>query len=50
MRRARYTETVITSGRLESTVLEGFWLDVSWLWADPLPNRMACLRQILGED
>jgi Uma2 family endonuclease len=35
-------------GRLASRVLPGFWLDVAWLWQEPLPPTLACLRQILG--
>lgn len=37
-----------SSGRIESSVLPGFWIDVDWLWADPLPSTMACLRGLLG--
>ncbi len=48
-RRRAYTTTTITSGRIESTVLAGFWVDAAWLWAEPLPNEMECLREILGE-
>jgi Uma2 family endonuclease len=42
-----YTEEVVTEGRLTSTTVEGFWMNVSWLWAQPLPNRVACLQEIL---
>lgn len=35
-------------GRLESRVLSGFWLEVAWLWCDPLPTGPECLRRILG--
>ncbi len=42
-----YAETIVTTDHLFSTVLAGFWIDVSWLWSEPLPNRMACLQQIL---
>lgn len=37
-----------TEGRLDSTALPGFWLDVAWLWADPLPNPRRCLERILA--
>jgi Uma2 family endonuclease len=46
-RRRGYAEEVITKGRVASAVLEGFWLDAAWLWAEPLPNVMECLEQIL---
>lgn len=35
-------------GRLESKVLSGFWLEVGWLWQEPLPAELTCLQQILG--
>lgn len=37
-----------TSGRVESHVIPGFWLDVAWLWQDSLPDELTCLSQILG--
>jgi Uma2 family endonuclease len=39
---------VLTAGRLDSAVFPGFWIDVSWLWQQPLPHTLACVRQILG--
>jgi Uma2 family endonuclease len=48
-RSKRYTETIVTEGKLDSAVLQGFWLDVAWLWAAPLPSEMDCLREILQE-
>jgi Uma2 family endonuclease len=44
-----YTEEVVTEGRLTSAAMTGFWLHLSWLWAEPLPNRLACLQEILHE-
>ena len=43
-----YLSRVVTAGRLDSAVFPGFWIDVSWLWQQPLPPTMACARQILG--
>jgi Uma2 family endonuclease len=43
-----YNAVTLASGRLASTVLPGFWLDVAWLWQEKLPPVAACLRQILG--
>ena len=40
--------TVVRRGRLHSTGLPGFWIDVSWLWQDPFPKSLACVKQILG--
>jgi len=31
-----------------SEALPGFWLNVNWLHADPLPDEMDCLQQILA--
>jgi len=32
-------------GIFRSTVLEGFWLKVDWLWQEPLPERMGVLKE-----
>lgn len=34
-------------GRLESSVLRGFWIDVEWLWRPDLPAPLPCLAAIL---
>ncbi len=44
---APYRVTEHADGRLESLAVPGFWLDVSWLWQDPLPDELSCLEQIL---
>ena len=36
-------------GRYESQTLPGFWLEVGWLWQDPLPAVDDALLQIMGE-
>jgi Uma2 family endonuclease len=33
--------------RYETQAIPGFWLDVDWLWQDPLPDPGTCLAQIL---
>lgn len=43
-----YVARTLASGRLESRILPGFWIDVSWLWRDRLPSTLECLRQIPG--
>ena len=45
--RKTYATETITTGRTTSTVLTGFWVDAAWLWTDPLPKRLRCLRAIL---
>jgi len=43
-----YQTRSLSAGRLASVVIPGFWIDVAWLWQEPLPAPLACLRQILG--
>src|ERR1700726_2265014 len=45
---AAYHSRVLTAGRPDPAGFPGFWFDVSWLWRQPLPPTLACLRQILG--
>ena len=35
-------------GRFASTVLPGLWVDVEWLWCDPLPDEVALVQVMLG--
>jgi Uma2 family endonuclease len=42
-----YATRVLSSGRLESQVLPGFWIETSWLWQKDLPSTLACLREIM---
>jgi Uma2 family endonuclease len=42
-----YSEEIVTEGKVISAVLQGFWVNASWLWATPLPNRFICLEEIL---
>jgi Uma2 family endonuclease len=46
-RAGSYVEEIITEGQVSSQALPGFWLNASWLWAAPLPNRFMCLEEIL---
>jgi Uma2 family endonuclease len=48
-KRRGYEESAHKTGKVESSALPGFWVRTSWLWADPPPNKMTCLRQILRE-
>ena len=43
-----YEAKTLASGRLDSAVVQGFWIEVSWLWRDKLPSSLACLRELLG--
>jgi Uma2 family endonuclease len=49
LREGAYVEETIRSGRVESDVLNGFWILVEWLWSEPLPNVMSCLQGILDQ-
>jgi len=40
----QYRTLTLSSGRFDSRVLPGLSIDVDWLWADPLPNPLECLR------
>jgi Uma2 family endonuclease len=41
-----YTEEVKHEGKLSSQVIQGFWIEVSWLWQEPLPPLDHCLQAI----
>lgn len=43
-----YTERGLSTGHLDSQVIPGLWIEISWLWQDELPSTLACLHQILG--
>jgi Uma2 family endonuclease len=47
-RRRRYATETVTTGRVHSEVIQGVWIDVDWLWMEPLPNSLTCLQQILA--
>ena len=42
-----YDRRTVTSGRLESGIVAGFWIDAG-LWERQLPAPLSCLRRILG--
>lgn len=51
LKRGRYQLAPLEDNRIfRSTVLRGFWIDVNWLLADPLPNDYDCLQQILKSE
>lgn len=41
-----YNAQRLSSGKLRSTVVPGFWIDVSWLWQEALPSTAQCLRDM----
>jgi len=46
--RGKYREVAPRKGIYHSQVLEGFWLDPTWLWRDPFPDELETLQQLLG--
>ena len=44
-----YRKTELPRGRWVSRVLPGFWLEVTWLFRQPLPEVAACLKHIQTE-
>jgi Uma2 family endonuclease len=50
LQEGRYRLAPLESNRIfRSQALSGFWIDVEWLLADPLPPASPCLQAILGE-
>jgi Uma2 family endonuclease len=48
LRDGKYELVPLEGGHIfRSEVLPGFWLDVNWLFAQPLPNAYDCLQQLL---
>lgn len=41
----RYTLITLRDGIFQSTVLNGLWLKVEWLWQEPLPPLMSVLKE-----
>lgn len=48
-RQRRYVKKKISTGTVVSKALPGFWINVDWLWQEPLPKKAACLKQVLGK-
>jgi len=49
LEQGRYQLAPLEGNRLfRSRALPGFWIDVDWLLADPLPPASGCLKDILG--
>ena len=45
-----YSTQGLVTGRLTSRVVPRFWIDVGWLWQEPLPSTLAGLREIFAGD
>ncbi len=42
----RFRQIEETEGTIRSSVLEGFYLRLAWLWQEPLPNPLVILREL----
>lgn len=45
--RGPYSIKTYKEGKLASKIIAGFWIEVSWLWQEPLPRELSCLEEIL---
>ena len=45
-----YAEQLLQQGVMRSEVVEGFWLDVTWLFIPPLPGELEILMQLLRDE
>jgi Uma2 family endonuclease len=45
----KYSTITVVDARITSAVVKGFWVEATWLWAEPLPRLVTCLREILGD-
>jgi Uma2 family endonuclease len=43
-----YSTNTFSSGRFVSRILPGLSIDVTWFWAEPLPNPLECLKAATG--
>lgn len=48
LRGGSYEATVLTGGRLASDAVPGFWLEVGWLFQQPMPSVGDCLARVLS--
>lgn len=42
----QYERVEPVDGRLESALIAGFWLKLDWLWEQPQPRVVDCLREL----
>jgi Uma2 family endonuclease len=48
-KRGKYQEIQPLDSVYHSEVIDGFWLDPTWLWQSPRPRKSAILAKLLGE-
>ncbi|RME05071.1 MAG: Uma2 family endonuclease [Planctomycetota bacterium] len=49
LQKGKYEPQSWREGRVESQVIQGFWIQAEWLFGESLPNSWVCLKRILGE-
>lgn len=42
-----YESRAVATGRVESSVVPGFWIEAAWLWQQKLPSTLGWLRKLL---
>ena len=45
-----YRSITVSTGRVASKVIPGFWLEAEWLWEESLPDELETLGKILGRE
>jgi Uma2 family endonuclease len=45
-----YHSKTVNTGRVESKIISGFWIEAEWLWPEPLPDELEILGKILGRE
>jgi Uma2 family endonuclease len=43
----KFREVRSQKGRLHSRVIDGFWLEIAWLWQQPLPDEIETIFRIM---
>ena len=43
-----YQRQQYSTGIVSSSAVHGFWLDLDWLWSNPLPAAFACVSRIVA--
>ena len=49
LEQGQYQRSQQKSGRLESRIVSGFYVEIDWLWQEPLPSAWEAVKGILGE-
>ena len=47
LKKQDYRPRRLQKGKVKSQVIKGFWIHCEWLFEEPSPSTLECLRQIL---